>query len=357
MKKPDFLEKADWLYTPAFKDLVTVCVVAIGAIVLSEVMSLARAMTQPPNDPRQWLIEKIVTVPTILALALAFYSSRRWKELRLEILEHKKTEMVLRERTIEMQKAKDMAEEANKAKSEFLANVSHELRTPLHSILSFANFGIKKNDSADTNKILDYFKRIHQGGQTLLQLVNDLLDLSKFKSGRMKMDFQWADLNMLIFVVADEFRSIASEKNLSIQHNQCDFEDKINIDSEKIKQVLRNLLSNAVKFTPKNGTIDISVHQKDESVAVSVRDSGVGIFESELENIFEKFIQSNKTKTGAGGTGLGLAICREIMNAHNGYIWAENNTDKGATFVFEIPLSEYANLQEEQLVGAGGNTQ
>ena len=353
MKKMSFFEKADWLYTPAFKDLFTICILAIGAIILAQVLPLARAMSQPLQNQQKWLIEQIATVPTILAMALAFYSSRRWRELRYEIFEHKKTAIVLRERSVELQKATNMAEEANKAKSVFLANISHELRTPLHSILSFANFGIKKNGSVEAGKILDYFKRIHQGGETLLQLVNDLLDLSKFNSGKMEMNPQWTDLDVLISVVVEEFKSIASEKNLSIQYNQPDFECKVKVDSEKIKQVLRNLLSNAVKFTPENGKIEIAVHRKEESVSVSVRDSGVGIFENELETIFEKFIQSSKTKNGAGGTGLGLAICREIINASNGYIWAENNTAEGATFIFELPWSEQAEVQEKLLVGAG----
>ena len=152
---------------------------------------------------------------------------------------------------------------------------------------------------------------------------------------------------------------MATDKNISIRHDKCDIECNINVDPEKIQQVLLNLLSNAIKFTPENGTVDIAVHKKDESVSVSVRDSGIGIFENELETIFEKFIQSSKTKTGAGGTGLGLAICREITNAHNGYIWAENNTAEGATFIFELPLFESGNTigQEQQLVGVGENLQ
>lgn len=353
MKKFSFLENTDWLYTPAFKDLVTICVVAIETIVMTEVLQLAREMTQPPQDQRVWLIEKIVTVPVILSLALAFYASRRWKELCVEVAEHKKTENILKKRTLEMRKAKTIAEDATKAKSDFLANISHELRTPLHSILSFANFGIKKNGDAEAGKILDYFNKIHQSGETLLQLVDDLLDLSKFKSGKVEMDFQWTDLKKLIGVVVDEFRSIAAEKNISILCRSCDFDDKIEIDIEKIKRVLRNLLSNAVKFSQGCGTIEIVICQSPESVSVSVRDSGIGISDDELETIFGKFVQSAKTKTVAGGTGLGLTICRQIMDAHKGCIWAENNTDKGATFIFELPLSVSAEPPQRQLVNAG----
>jgi len=229
-------------------------------------------------------------------------------------------------------------EEANRLKSEFLANMSHELRTPLHSILSFASFGIKKRATAQPEKLLDYFERIRASGKTLLALLNNLLDLSKLESGRIVFELKPANLDMLVDSVAEELKSLASERNLAIYVSEPSVNGEIVCDAEKIKQVLRNLLSNAIKFSPEGGTIDVTTCYRDGSVAVSVHNQGSEVPEDELEDIFEKFAQSTETKTGAGGTGLGLAICREIIAAHKGSIWAENKSDGGVVFSFEIPI-------------------
>jgi len=241
---------------------------------------------------------------------------------------------------------------SNNAKSTFLSNVSHELRTPLHGILSFAGFGIKKHAIAKPDKILDYFQKIRQSGETLLMLLNDLLDLAKLESGKITFEFSPADLDLLIDSMVDECNSLASEKMLTVRCEHHEANGQIVLDADKIKQVLRNILSNAIKFSPEGGTIDISTFKKADSVVVSVRDQGAGVPENELGSIFDKFFQSSKTKTGAGGTGLGLAICQEIITAHKGRIWAENNPDTGVNFLFEIPLSLEANVQEGLLAGS-----
>ena len=135
----------------------------------------------------------------------------------------------------------------------------------------------------------------------------------------------------------DEFESLCDHRKLKIVCRKPDFEPMAPVDYDKISQVFRNLLSNAVKFSPDRELIEIEIAQNDGWLTVSVCDNGVGIPEDELETVFDKFIQSSKTRTGAGGTGLGLAICREIINAHNGRIWAENRPQGGARFSFEIP--------------------
>jgi signal transduction histidine kinase len=220
----------------------------------------------------------------------------------------------------------------------------------MHGILSFASFGIKKHATANPDKILDYFQKIRQSGETLLTLLNDLLDLAKLESGKIAFKFRPANLNSLIDIVREEYNSLALEHNLTIRCEHLEANEKIMLDADKIRQVLHNLLNNAIKFSPEGGTIDVTSFKKADSIVVSVRDQGAGIPENELENIFEKFVQSSNNKASAGGTGLGLPICREIIAAHKGRIWAENNPDIGANLSFEIPLSLVANEQKEVLV-------
>ncbi|HEY7494570.1 MAG TPA: HAMP domain-containing sensor histidine kinase [Candidatus Tectomicrobia bacterium] len=231
------------------------------------------------------------------------------------------------------------AEAANRAKSEFLANMSHELRTPLHSILSFASFGVKRYATTPPDKLGHYFTMIQQSGKTLLALLNDLLDLAKLEAGKMTFDFQPTNLGVLITTAADEFSSLVSERHITVHWQAPSVAVEATVDAGKLKQVLRNLLSNAVKFAPKGSTIALALQHVAQRVVVSVRDQGPGIPEEELETVFDKFVQSSRTKTGAGGTGLGLSICYEIITAHQGRIWATNNADGGAEFTFELPLA------------------
>jgi signal transduction histidine kinase len=324
----------DWMRTNAFRDFVAVGVISFEAFVLVEILELGKTLTETVTQ-RSWPVDKFITVPMIIALAITFYAQGR-----------------LKERTIELERAKKMAEIANNAKTTFLSNISHELRTPMHGILSFASFGIKKHATASPDKILDYFQKIQQSGETLLALLNDLLDLAKLESGKISFKFRPANLNSIIDIVRGEFESLALEHNLTIQCKHLEADEKIILDADKVMQVLRNLLGNAIKFSPEGGTIDIISIKKADSIVVSVRDQGEGIPENELRNIFDKFFQSSRTKASVGGTGLGLPICREIIAAHKGRIWAENNPDIGANLSFEIPLSLEANEQEEVLIGA-----
>jgi len=326
----------DWMKTNAFKDFVAVGVIAFQAIVLVELLELGKTLTEMASQ-KAWPIDKFITVPMIIALAITFYVQGR-----------------LKERTIDLQEAKKMAEAANDAKSTFLSNVSHELRTPLHGILSFASFGIKKHATANPDKILDYFQKIRQSGETLLMLLNDLLDLSKMESGKIAYKFRPANLNSLIDIVREEYNSLALEHNLTIRCEHLEANEKITLDTDKIRQVLHNLLNNAIKFSPEGGTIDVISFKKADSIVVSIRDQGAGIPGNELESIFDKFVQSSKNKACAGGTGLGLPICQEIIAAHKGRIWAENRPEGGAVFSFEIPLSMDTHT-DEQLALAGAD--
>jgi signal transduction histidine kinase len=272
------------------------------------------------------------------------------------VRQHNETlERTVRARTAELQEAKEAAEAASRAKSEFLANMSHELRTPLHGILSFADFGMEEVATATSDTLHSYFQQIDQSGKVLLSLLDNVLDLAKLEAGKMTFVFQPVDLSKLIANVVDEFRTLACERHLTLQSHLSTAPMEACLDSTKIMQVIRNLVSNAVKFSPERGTVTLSMCQEESSIVVCVRDEGVGIPEAELETIFDKFVQSSTTKTGAGGTGLGLSICREIIMAHAGRIWAEQGPGGGAVFSFALPPSQpEATALAPELVGAGG---
>ncbi len=237
---------------------------------------------------------------------------------------------------------KEAVERAAKAKSEFLANMSHELRTPMHAILSFAKFGLKKCATADVATIKDYFNTIHDLGTRLLGLLNDLLDLAKFESGRMVLKKSSEDFLGVIEHTKGELGPLLDERGITLKTEVLTGDTKATFDTQRMIQVLINLISNSIKFSPNGGEIRVTVFEDGspdgaKELRCSVGDEGPGIPENELETVFEKFTQSSSTKSGAGGTGLGLPICREIVKAHGGRIWAENREPKGALFSFVVP--------------------
>lgn len=255
------------------------------------------------------------------------------------------------ERTTELLAAMTAAERANRAKSEFLANMSHELRTPLHAILSFARLGRDKSVAQADEKTQRYFVRIVDAGERLLGLVSDLLDLSRIEAGRMQVEPGPADLGQLLREVVTGLETRATERKLQWQLPPADFRAAAMVDADRFRQVLRNVLSNAVKFSPDGGVIRVMIEQAELPAPVrtgyaappvaawriAVADEGGGIPEGELEAVFDSFVQSSKTRTGAGGTGLGLAICRQIVAAHRGTISARNRPEGGAVFEILIP--------------------
>jgi len=270
-------------------------------------------------------------------------------QLQVQVLTRKLREHSnqLLEEKMKADEARIVAEKANMAKSEFLANMSHELRNPMLHILSFSKFGIDKTGKISNEKIQHYFSKINESGKGLLILLNDLLDLSKLESGR--MDYAFSDHNVLAILksVLAEMEPVIEDCGIRLSVTPPSVSTIVGCDAFKIKQVFRNLLSNAIKFVPRKGGISISFTEStielDEAfqpaLHIGITDQGIGIPENELNTIFDKFTQSSKTRTGAGGTGLGLAICQEIICAHDGLIWAENNPDIGSTFNIKIPYA------------------
>ncbi len=270
------------------------------------------------------------------------------KQLEIDLLQHNELlEMEVKLKTEEFIKAKEIAEQANQTKSLFLANMSHELRTPLHGILSFAQLGLKSVKKGDLGKLERFFDRINISGERLLFLLNDLLDLAKLEAGQMKLDIQQHELKQVAENCVADFEANLIEKQLTIHWQETTGNTLANFDKQRISQVITNLLSNAIKFSEPGQSIFISFslydllssgRQQKPGLLCSIRDQGLGIPAAELDAVFDKFIQSSKTKSNAGGTGLGLAICQEIILVHKGKIWAEQSDDQGAIFNFAIPL-------------------
>ena len=226
-------------------------------------------------------------------------------------------------------------ERLQRMRSQFLGNVSHELRTPIFSIQGYLETLL--NGAIDDPKVNKHFlQKANQNTVSLSNLLNDLIDISMIESGEMRMSYRYFDINIFIQSIVNEFAQMAGEKNIKIIFNPAKEGLQVFGDKDKIRQVFVNLLQNAIKYTDE-GSIEILLDEEKKLVKISVKDTGIGIPEEDLNRIFERFYRVDKARSRAvGGTGLGLAIVKHIIEAHNSKIIVQSKQGEGSTFSFKL---------------------
>jgi PAS domain S-box-containing protein len=247
----------------------------------------------------------------------------------IDVTEFREAERATRE-------ARDAAEDASRAKSEFIANISHELRTPLQSIIGFSELGLRR--ASEQVRLAAMFDDIHASGQRMLALVNDLLDVARIESSVGTLHLERGDLRAPVREVLRELQPLAAKRGVALVESLSEAPMTAKLDPLRFQQVVRNVVANAIRFSPEGGQVEISVDVTEAGEwRLAIADRGPGIPEDELEGVFEAFVQSSRTKDGSGGTGLGLAISRAIMQAHGGRITARNREGGGSVFEIVLP--------------------
>jgi signal transduction histidine kinase/HAMP domain-containing protein len=227
---------------------------------------------------------------------------------------------------------------ANKHKSEFLANMSHEFRTPLNAILGYTELIIDNIYGDVPEKIQEVLERVEKNGQHLLNLINDVLDISKIEAGRLTLSLNDYSMQDLIQTVYTSVEALAAEKNLDLKMTVPEVLKNGKGDEQRIAQVILNLLGNAIKFT-EQGEVVVEATVSNDSFLISVSDTGPGLSETDQKNIFDEFRQADGSSARAkGGTGLGLSISKKIVEMHGGRIWVDSILGKGSTFSFTLPI-------------------
>ena len=231
--------------------------------------------------------------------------------------------------------------EASEVKSEFISTMSHELQTPLTAMIAYAEIILEYG--TEKTEVTEYVYDIYQSAHHLLDLITDILDLSKVEKGKLLLHPVVFDISEITVVLERILQPLTSRAGLNLTIEIPDELPVIQADKNKVKQILMNLLSNAVKFTPVGGSVYLKVCYLDdeEKLLISVNDTGKGISENDLAFIFDKFFQADSGTTKEfGGTGLGLAITKHLVELHGGTIWVKSTLGKGSTFYFTLPIQQ-----------------
>lgn len=319
---------------------------------------------RPPWYRTTWM--EIISGAFVI-FAIYFFSRWRTRKLRLRQRELEQTVELrtreLRDSEIQLINAKDAAEaarqtadSANRAKTAFLANMSHELRTPINSVLGYGQILLRRLDINADVKVK--VKRIIISGEHLLEMINEVLDLSKVEAGKLAVNFHPVDMRKFVSGIADEFKPRAAEANLRFVHEiEGTLPASIETDPLRLRQVLYNLLGNALKFTAQ-GEVAFRIIVEPTRLLFEVKDTGQGISKSDLASIFEPFYQATNNELKSQGVGLGLHIAKQVVELLGGEISVASELGQGCCFTVEIPRRDadpiYPKLESRQIIGYEG---
>jgi len=288
------------------------------------------------------------TCTAIYVMMMAIYYAKilaSGAELEAETRQHLATSIALRHAALE-------AERAGAAKTEFLAKTSHELRTPLSAVLGYSKLMLEEAaEQGDTRSIAD-LERIYDSGHYLLNLINEILDLSKIEAGKMDLFIEASNLEMIVGQVAQEYMDPARSNGNEIVLDLAGSPEVFLCDIQKVEQIVGQLLDNAVKFT-ENGRITVTVEQKatetGDDVLIAVRDTGIGMASEVMPTLFEQFtVGEDSTSSKYGGTGLGLALSQKLCRLMGGDIFVESALGSGSCFTVRLPMKRAVQNQESR---------
>lgn len=252
---------------------------------------------------------------------------------------HNELEQRVDERTAQLVVAKEEVERTSKFKDQFLSTMSHELRTPLNAVLGFSEMLAAERYGVLNDRQRRYVNHIHAGGEHLLRLINDILDISKIEAGRLQLTIESVPVNPALEEIIESLQPLAEKKSHKLSLIST---PQLNISADfiRFKQIVVNLVGNAIKFTPQGGSIELRARLQDDRVRVEVQDSGPGIPLEEQPNIFKAFHRIREAGNAAEGTGLGLAITRSLVELHGGELGLESEMGKGSCFYFTLPAAQ-----------------
>jgi len=278
-------------------------------------------------------------VAPLLLLRIKTHLSIMEQELEIKhLLELKTEEVKLREA------AEQKAENASRAKSEFLSHMSHEIRSPLNAVIGMINIA---NEENDIDKIKIYLGKANNAAKLVLGVINDILDMSKIESNKLDLSFGEFDFGKMMANIVDVTGIRAQEKHQQIAVNMNpNLPSSVISDELRLSQVITNLMTNAIKFTPENGKVTLNAEKLEEkdgeiAIRVEIADSGIGISPEQQKKLFQAYNQADSSISGKfGGTGLGLVIAKRIIELMQGTIWIESELGKGAKFIFTIKMKQ-----------------